>query len=96
MLNKVLIVLLLLISSRWVYVEKEYNTLLIEYKSISDSINKQNTAINDIKSFDIDKYIKSYSNILATNRDIKIQSISTNKEDMLTLIEKELKVFSNE
>lgn len=96
MLNKVLIVLLLLISSRWVYVEKEYNTLLIEYKSISDSINKQNIAIEDIEAFNIDDSIEIYNNILTTNRDIKIQSISTNKEDMLTLIEKELKVFSNE
>lgn len=88
--------MLLLVSSRWVYIEREYSTLLIDYKSINESINKQNTAINDIKSFDIDKYIKSYSNILATNRDIKIQSINTSKEGMLTLIEKELKVFSNE
>lgn len=96
MLNKVLIVLLLLISSRWVYVEKEYNTLLIEYKSISDSINKQNIAIEDIEAFNIDDCIETYNNILTTNRDIKIQSINTNKEDMLTLIEKELKVFSNE
>ena len=96
MLNKVLIVLLLLISSRWVYVEKEYNTLLIEYKSISDSINKQNIAIEDIEAFNIDDCIEIYNNILTTNRDIKIQSINTNKEDMLTLIEKELKVFSNE
>lgn len=96
MLNKVLIVLLLLISSRWVYVEKEYNTLLIEYKSISDSINKQNIAIEDIEAFNIDDSIEIYNNILTTNRDIKIQSINTNKEDMLTLIEKELKVFSNE
>lgn len=96
MLNKVLIVLVLLISSRWVYVEKEYNTLLIEYKSISDSINKQNIAIEDIEAFNIDDSIEIYNNILTTNRDIKIQSISTNKEDMLTLIEKELKVFSNE
>lgn len=96
MLNRVLIVLLLLISSRWVYVEKEYNTLLIEYKSISDSINKQNIAIEDIEAFNIDDSIEIYNNILTTNRDIKIQSINTNKEDMLTLIEKELKVFSNE
>ena len=96
MLNKVLIVLLLLVSSRWVYVEKEYNTLLIEYKSISDSINKQNIAIEDIEAFNIDDCIEIYNNILTTNRDIKIQSINTNKEDMLTLIEKELKVFSNE
>lgn len=96
MLNRVLIVLLLLISSRWVYVEKEYNTLLIEYKSISDSINKQNIAIEDIEAFNIDDCIEIYNNILTTNRDIKIQSINTNKEDMLTLIEKELKVFSNE
>jgi ribonuclease BN (tRNA processing enzyme) len=96
MLNKVLIVLLLLISSRWVYIEREYSTLLIEYKSISDSINKQNTAIEDIEAFNIDDSIEIYNNILTTNRDIKIQSINTNKEDMLTLIEKELKVFSNE
>lgn len=96
MLNRVLIVLLLLISSRWVYIEREYSTLLIEYKSISDSINKQNIAIEDIEAFNIDDSIEIYNNILTTNRDIKIQSINTNKEDMLTLIEKELKVFSNE
>jgi ribonuclease BN (tRNA processing enzyme) len=96
MLNKVLIVLLLLISSRWVYIEREYSTLLIEYKSISDSINKQNTAIEDIEAFNIDDSIEIYNNILTTNRDIKIQSINTSKEGMLTLIEKELKVFSNE
>lgn len=92
--------LLILLSVRVLYLENVIDKLqlqlelsTIEISSLTDTINKQNEKINSLKYTDNSKVIKEYEDKL---QKIRHDKINKNVEITLDLLDRELKIFSNE